>query len=706
MVTGLLKKKEKTLKEKLTESIKEILKENMKINYMIVPRRTLQTSEKFFINIYTDFIINLYSWTDEELLNMKSYLNANKTNFIFSKELSEDILLKCFNVSFVGFEFEKFWENNVEDENKDFDSIMKDIKKRYESFNVAITDKIKNEAYYLYKFDDYKRSEFYLKDTFVLIKDGEMYYIYTTRMDLNLANIRTFSFFVKWKKNYKVIVVSNEFFSKKKKEIEDYRNTRVYWLSEIKNPFLLTYLCNNMTNLDFWDLNITYFYADEMNPHKVNCSVRHKRKYKIINFENISDFDINVLDWDIITLGWKLSWVVTVTNVKVWRFTYRVLIVRKNWIYFLNFRKVEWIPYDIEELEDKSWVDVKEYIIDEENTNSKVWFDVNRQLKHFDIDFPLGYQEQDIDMVFSKLVSSTKWTFWINWKTNSWKSTSLKNILLKFYEFYRQKWENKNILMIENPIEWYDYYLKQIEVDDEDIEDYKAIIMWIKRADLDMCLFWELRTYDVFGVFNEVANSLPVVSTFHVWTAESFLSMLEYYSNKADLNWKDVFGAVNTSIVQIPLMTEKAPWEECIYYHPDEEEELLNEIFSRFRLNSDDLTEEEQEMKRLYWSLIKKAFKKWLTPLKSYSEKAKPQLYYEILTWDMLGLFLNKRESEFSNIYKYLWYSNNILYKSFVGFLEWYLTFDNVKIDEYSFESRIATLEKISEYLDSFEDKN
>jgi len=31
-----------------------------------------------------------------------------------------------------------------------------------------------------------------------------------------------------------------------------------------------------MTNYDFGDLNITYFYADPLNPHKINASVRHK----------------------------------------------------------------------------------------------------------------------------------------------------------------------------------------------------------------------------------------------------------------------------------------------------------------------------------------------------------------------------------------------------------------------------------------------
>ncbi len=693
-------KKQKSLKDILHERVKEVLKENMKINYMIIPRRTLLTSEKFFVDINAKYIIDLHSKSESDLFGMQTNLNADKHWFIFNNSLSYEILAKCFSIKYISPEFEEFWWK-LEKKDSDFYTLKDEIDEKYNWIWVKLSAKVEEEAENLYKIEQFTRSDFFIKDTFLLIKDTDDDYIFTTAENLTLLNIRTFSFYVRNRKNYRIVVVSNQFFSKYKKKIEDYKNTRVYWLSEIKNPFLITYLCNNMTNLDFWDFNLTYFYGDELNPFKINCSVRYKRDYRIINYDDLNDFDLNLLDWDIITLWGKLSWVVTVTNVKVGRFTYRVLIVRKNWIYFLNFRKVEWIPYTIQELEEKSWLDVDSYIIDEENSNPKVKLDPDRELKHFDIDFPLWYSQQDIDAIFGKLVSSTKWTFWINWKTNSWKSTSLKNMMLKFYEHYREKWVNKNILMIENPIEWFDYYFKQIEVDDEDVEDYKSIIMWIKRADLDMCVFWELRTYDVFGIFNEVSNSLPVVSTFHVWTAESFLSILKYYCDKADLNWRDVFGAVNTSIVQIPLPIEKVERQDADTYKPEDKQELLWDIFSRFRLNEEDLTVEEKEFKAALKEIIDKMFDKWIYPIRSYSDKAKPILFYEILTWDMLWLYLNKQETEFSQIYKYLWYTNNILYKTFLAFIDWKMTFDNVKIDDYSFEVRVETLKKVSVYLDN-----
>jgi type II secretory ATPase GspE/PulE/Tfp pilus assembly ATPase PilB-like protein len=59
---------------------------------------------------------------------------------------------------------------------------------------------------------------------------------------------------------------------------------------------------------------------------------------------------------------------------------------------------------------------------------------------------------------------------------------------LKYYIDYNVEHhsENKNVLLIENPIEMFSSYLKQIQVDDEDIEDYKDILMALKRSDTDL----------------------------------------------------------------------------------------------------------------------------------------------------------------------------------------------------------------------------
>ena len=708
-------RKKNDLESIIKRKIEDIITQNLKINYMILTKRTLLVTEKLFTDIYSRFILdnalidtkltqlqNKHLWWKSWnvfLQDLKNKIEWKDVSFIFNIRLPQWFIKKAFNVVYIDSDYEKTWKE-LELAWKNFDTITKDLEVKYTLLDSASFNKIIENIKLLYKLSNYQNTKFEVKESFVIIEETDYQYCFTTRDNIFLANIKQFSYFIKDRRKYKIIIISESHFNELKTEIENYKSNKIYGLADVKNPFLTTWLVNNMTNYDWWDFNLTYFYWDEYNPHKINCSVRLNWKYKIINYKNIKDFDLNVLDSDIITLGWKLLWVVTVTNLKVWRFSFRVLIIRKNWIYFLNIRKTEWVPYTLQELNEKSMANFGRFQLIEWKKNRNISLDVNFQLKHFDIDFPLWYSEWDSKVFFDKLVSSTKWTFWINGKTNSWKSTSLKNLLKQFYDYSREMGTNKKILMIENPIEWYDYYFKQIEVDDEDIEDYKAITMWVKRADLDMCVYWELRTYDVFWIFNETSNSLPVFSTFHVWTAESFLSMLKYYSDKAWLNYLDVLGNVNVSLVQVPLQTEReTEIENKDMYKKDEIEELLLWMYWRFRLNEEELSEEEEDFKKLLWDIVNIAYDQGKTILKSHTSKARPMLYYEILTWDMLWLFLNKKETNFSKIYKYLWYTNNTLYKTFKVFLNWNMLFDNVKIDEYSHDVKINTLEKIKEDL-------
>ena len=714
MLSKLFEKKN-SLEELTLKKIKNTIDDQLKINYMILSKRSLLISNKTFVTIYSRFILDNIL-VDKNNLKIQNPLNGGKnswniflqeiinkidawdTDFIFDAKISEFILKKFLRIRNIENDFEVSW--NIITQNDTFTDMLKYLDEKYSNLEKSEKERIKTSLTTFNNLHNFKNYTHILKEWYIILNVGWVNEVYTTKENLRLSTIKDFSYYIEDKQKYSINILWDDFFAYKKNEIEEYNSNKVYGLSEVRNPFLMTYLANNMTNYDFGDLNITYFYADPLNPHKINASVRHKWKYKILNYRNIKDFDLNVLDSDIITLGWKLSGVVTVTNLKVGRFSYRVLIIRKNWIYFLNIRKTEWVPYTVRELEQKSQANIKSFIIDESNEELRVKLHVDYPLKHFDIDFPLWYSDEDSDSFFSKLASSSKGTFWINGKTNSWKSTSLKNLIKRYYDYSKETLHtNKNILMIENPIEWYDYYLKQIEVDDEDIDDYKAIIMWIKRADLDMCVFWELRTYDVFGIFNEVSNSLPVFSTFHVGTAESFLSILKYYSDKAWLNYLDVFWNVNASIIQIPLETESAAPELRNYYSLEEKNDLLEMIYTRFRINTENIEWKQQEFKSLITDIINTMFEKNIFPIKSYTT-GKYRLNYEILTWDMLGLFLDDEQTNVAKIYDYLGYTNNILYKTFVEFIDGKMIFDIVKIDEYSHDVKMKTLTQIQKYLE------
>jgi len=686
-------KKKNQLLISVKKDLIKIIKEDFEIKYMIVPKRTLKVSEKFLENELVKTTILKWWNNQDKLLSLNNYVNQKKIDFIYTTPFNNDLLIKCFSTQYISDSLWTIWSKI--DIKWD---IISQLKRRFsviwELTKVAKWKKwnsFDEELQYLKTMINFKTKKFIIKDIFFLIEDEWNQYIYITKEYLSLRNIRDVSYYVKNKKKYKFIILPENIFFSWKEVMDEYKAVRVKWFDQIVNPFLLTYLANNMTNMDFWDFNITYFYKDEDNPHKINVSIRYQGRYKFLKVKWINDFDLNQLDSDIITIWGKLAGTITVTDLKVGRFSYRCLIIRKNWIYYLNLRKTEGIPYSIDELKEKSWIDIEKYIIPKDNKNKDYYLDPNKESKHFDIDFPLTYAEEDVDLIFSKLSSASKWTFWICWKTNSWKSTSLKNILLKYYEHNRTRnKENRNIMMIENPIEWFDYYLKQIEVSDEDQEEYKDILMAIKRADLDLCVIWELRTYEVFGIVNEIANSLPLFSTFHVWTIEAFLSILKYYSDKWDLNFRDIFANVNTSIVQIPLPVEN--WER-FFYNDFEIKTFKNHILWRFRLNrpDDDLTTEEFKLKSHLILLIDTMIEYWFYPLKQYNEP-KYELYYEILTWDMINIYLSKNEQAFWNIYKYVWWDNSILYKTLVDFVEWKMIFDYVKLDEYSFDIKIRTL--------------
>lgn len=681
-----------------------IIKEDFKIKYMIIPRRTLKVSEKFLISELVKYTILKYGNTQDKLVNLNNFINQKKIDFVYTTPLADDLLVKCFSVKYISESIWTIWEK-IDTKWDVIAQLKRRISVIWELTKIAKWKKnvisFEEELKYLQYMSEYKNNRFVIKDIFFIIEYAWKDYIFITKEYMSLRNIRDISYYIKDKKNYTFIILPEKIFFDWKTQMDQYKTTRIKWLDQIVNPFLKTYLINNMTNTKFWDFNITYFYKDEDNPYKINVSVRYDWKYKFLRVKWVNDFDLNQLDSDIITIWWKLAWTITVTDLKVGRFSYRCLIIRKNGLYYLNLRKTEWICYTIEELSEKSGIDASNYIIPEENNNKKYFLDHTYKLKHFDIDFPLAYDKEDIDLIFSKLSSASKWTFWICWKTNSWKSTSLKNLLLKYYEYSREiNKENKNVLMVENPIEWFDYYFKQVEVSDEDQEEYKDIIMAIKRADLDFCVIWELRTYEVFGIVNEIANSLPLFSTFHVWTIEAFLAILKYYSDKSDLNYLDVFTNVNTCIVQIPLYQEKAPVEERIFYSKEDMKQFKQELLTKFRLNrpESDLMDEELYLKKVILNFINTLIEYNYLPLKRIV-KWRKELYYEILTWDMINIFLTKKEKSFSKIYKYIWWWNNILFKTLKDFIEWKMTFDYVKLDEYSFDVKIKVLEYATEKI-------
>ncbi|MEA3387196.1 MAG: hypothetical protein U9Q66_02165 [Patescibacteria group bacterium] len=88
--------------------------------------------------------------------------------------------------------------------------------------------KVKENIKLLYKLNNYQNTGFEVKESFVMIKEPEFQYCYTTRDNLFLANIKSFSYFIKNKKEYKIIVISEDLFTKYKGAMEHYKSNKIY----------------------------------------------------------------------------------------------------------------------------------------------------------------------------------------------------------------------------------------------------------------------------------------------------------------------------------------------------------------------------------------------------------------------------------------------------------------------------------------------
>lgn len=312
------KKHDDNIEHTIIKKLKEVLEENLKINYMILAKRTLLVTPKTFQDLYAHFVLDS-ALVDKSLLKLqnknsqeknswnvflqelKNRIDSRDANFIFHIRLPETLLKKFLNVKNIDTDFDLIWD--IITQNDSYEEMEKSLNEKYANLDKQTKEKIRKSLKALHHLNNFKNYSFVVKESFIILTIWDFQEVYTTREHLYLSNIKDISYYIQDKNKYNINILGDDFFGYKKEEIENYKSNRIYGLSEVRNSFLMTWLCNNMTNYDFWDLNITYFYADPYNPHKVNASVRYKGKYEILNYKNVKDFDLNILDGDIITLG-------------------------------------------------------------------------------------------------------------------------------------------------------------------------------------------------------------------------------------------------------------------------------------------------------------------------------------------------------------------------------------------------------------------
>lgn len=720
--------RKKTSDEIIKEKLIKEFKKDFKVSMNILPSKSLIWRESKFISVFANYIflknkeriknahpdltdLELLEETTNELRVKLEELNGNNDPF-YKENLDKILFSNFFNIIDINNTIEKMIIDELNSENENRKSLVEKLEFLYTNLSWKIKKITKKHLQYLNELVNFKKYLTTSKPSFIYLKNDDwLDLIFIKEEDFYLSTLKDCSYFIEKKGNYFYILLSWDFFNIIRQKIDDYYSNRIVWLSDVSNPYLFSYLVNKLQKKHWGDLNLTYFNdGNTNNPDKVHCSVRINWCYKRMIVQGVKDFELDELMSNITSIWGSPQWIFSDTDIQVWKFSFRVCIINTGGLFILNLRPTESDYYKQEDIEKRGNVSISKYIVDEEKVSDDwhkiglggyVYFDTSKKSKHFNLDYSHPYSQNDKDVFFYKLLNATKWTFWINGKTGSGKSMSLKSLLIEFVDTNIENYNTKNILMVEQPKEWRDYNIKQIMIDDKNKKRYMDLMTGIKRVDLDLCVIWEIRTNTVFWIINEISNSLPVCSTFHVATIEKFMTQLKDYSDKNWLNINDVLWNVNLSVCQILLDVDKQDDFKKKFFYTINDLDIITDSFKKkISLNDEDMSDLEKNLINKFREMVKKGFEKGMTPISKYSKKEKTW-FYEMLTSGMINSFLRDWKTSYWDIYKYVWLSNTILYKTIKSFLEGNTTIENIKNEDYPTYVLEQTLDYIIDKLEN-----
>lgn len=303
-------------------------------------------------------------------------------------------------------------------------------------------------------------------------------------------------------------------------------------------------------------------------------SAKYERNYKLFYNDKIIIEDI--FD-DVLTLWWKMDWAITDLALNIWNVKYRWSIINLKWRVLMSLRRTTQFLYNEE--------DLKRYWIDEVPDIN--FYNERIETKSF---FPLDwmYKESDLKRIKQYLLKN-QWFFYITWKTNSWKSTSLQSMMNYVVSNWLDNWQNKKIVMLENPIEEEYADFCQIEVDDSDWgEEYSQILKALKRQDPDFWVVWEMRSADVFSRTTELSSAFPVALTFHSANITQTLSNIDKYCKDTNLYTFVILRSTNFLVSQ-SLVSE------------EQEDDLKSCELNNYIYKEDDVLYEFDEIIKQIW---------------------------------------------------------------------------------------------------------
>lgn len=311
------------------------------------------------------------------------------------------------------------------------------------------------------------------------------------------------------------------------------KNINVKWIQQnFKQVLLLSYYDDEISDISiFWWKSSNYSYF----------LVRKKWKYQKVWFKRSESIQDSFWFWlvenvieNIIYMWWSVSSEKqSDTAIKFWWINYRIGIV-KDWDrVWIVMRKAQ---------NSQSWIDLKKFM--DENWLSYV----NRELSYKKESFWLyqTYDKEDVDTMLWYVMSTT-WLICISWSTWSGKSVSMRNFLNHVFEESLQKNIWRKISTFEDPIEAENRNFMQFNFKKNELP---RAILAIKRIDLDDCLIWEIRDYEMIVWILEALDTVWCYTTMHSPTVWSALFLLKKWCTAAKVDLVDILYALKILMAQ------------------------------------------------------------------------------------------------------------------------------------------------------------
>jgi len=316
----------------------------------------------------------------------------------------------------------------------------------------------------------------------------------------------------------------------------------IFWVSVLtRNILSYMYFHKKISDLDFFGSKKKNYSRIKM---RINWTYKNivwrnwEQDQTMFTFNELENFITDMFTlwatiWDtaVEDLGFSIGWVEQRTN-----------IMRDGDRVSISIRKTEHI--------DTTYEGLKQPEVEEKLKNLFGLYPTVKKIPSPspDVTLEMSYSKEDVELM-KAYAEQDRWIFLIIWKTRSWKSTSIRNLLDYIFDSSLDKGKVVKILTFEDPIESQNLNYNQIQVKSNP-EAFQQMIKWVKRQDPDLLLIWEIRDATTLLQTNELANMMSTFSTMHITNPLDGLFTLKWYAVQNNIDLMDIVNVLKIIVSQ------------------------------------------------------------------------------------------------------------------------------------------------------------